>query len=216
MSIIQLHDITAGYGRQRVLGPFSLTVMQGEIVVLIGKSGCGKSTLLSRLYDEVRQQAALVPQDLGLVAPLSVFHNVYMSQLARHASLYNLINLIRPFPREVAAIQPVLVQLAIEDKLWSPVSTLSGGQKQRVAIARALHQQAAILLADEPVSALDGPKADRVMACLTARYDTAVVALHDIELALRYGQRIIGIRDGQIALDQPSQRLSQQTLLEFY
>lgn len=216
MSAIHLTDISVRYDNRQILGPLSLQLTPGEIVVVIGKSGCGKSTLLSQVYDQLRQRAAWMPQDLGLVGTLSVYHNVYMAQLDRHSRCYNIINLIRPFAEQIDKVLPWLQQMAIDDKIWQPVDLLSGGQKQRVAIARSLHQEAEILLADEPVSALDGPKADQVMACLTKHYSTAVIALHDVELALRYGQRIVGISGGQIMLDQPAQRLSQQSLLEFY
>jgi len=216
MSAIHIADIDVRYDNRQVLGPLSLELTPGEIVVVIGKSGCGKSTLLSQVYDQLRQRAAWLPQDLGLVGTLSVYHNVYMAQLDRHSRWYNIINLIRPFAEPVDEVLPWLDRMSIDDKIWQSVDQLSGGQKQRVAIARALHQGAEILLADEPVSALDGPRADQVMACLTQHYSTALIALHDVELALRYGQRIIGISDGQIMLDKPAQNLSQQSLLEFY
>ncbi|GGK78077.1 ATP-binding cassette domain-containing protein [Amphritea balenae] len=216
MTAIHLTDISVSYDNRQVLGPLSLELKPGEIVVVIGKSGCGKSTLLSQIYDRLRHRAAWLPQDLGLVDTLSVYHNVYMAQLDQHSRWYNIINLIRPFSEQVDNVRPWLKRMSIDDKIWQSVDQLSGGQKQRVAIARALHQGAEILLADEPVSALDGPKADQVMACLTQQYSTALIALHDVDLALRYGQRIIGISDGRIMLDQPVQKLSQQSLLEFY
>ena len=216
MTAIHLTDISVSYDNRQVLGPLSLELKPDEIVVVIGKSGCGKSTLLSQIYDRLQHRAAWLPQDLGLVDTLSVYHNVYMAQLDQHSRWYNIINLIRPFSEQVDNVRPWLKKMSIDDKIWQSVDQLSGGQKQRVAIARALHQGAEILLADEPVSALDGPKADQVMACLTQQYSTALIALHDVDLALRYGQRIIGISDGRIMLDQPVQKLSQQSLLEFY
>ena len=93
---------------------------------------------------------------------------------------------------------------------------LSGGQRQRVAVARMLYQNAQVLLADEPVSALDGPLAEVVMQALTESYRTSVVAMHDVDLALRFTDRVIGIRDGHIALDEPSRRLSASDLLPLY
>ncbi|MCH4562179.1 MULTISPECIES: ATP-binding cassette domain-containing protein [Halomonas] len=215
--MLALHDAVAAYGEIRVLGPLSLTLTRGERVALVGRSGAGKSTLLSVMYDRWRDQgAALMPQDLGLVATLSVFHNVYMGRLDRHPWWRNLLTLVRPRPGDVAEIGALLTRLGLDDRLWTPCGELSGGQRQRVAVARVVHQGGGMLLADEPVSALDGPLSEVTLTALTDAYPTAVLAMHDVELALRYCTRVIGIRDGAIAIDQPSQRLAATDLLPLY
>lgn len=216
MTLLQLQDVTAAYGSQRVLGPISLQLRAGECVALVGRSGAGKSTLLGILYERMRAETAFVPQELGLVQSLSVFHNVFMGQLADHPAWYNIANLIRPLRREVAAIEALLERLSIAEKIWTPVGELSGGEKQRTAVARSLHQHGRILLADEPVSALDGPQAEVVMDCLTQSYPTAVIAMHDVELALRYAQRIIGICRGEVVLDEAGAGLEPRDLLFLY
>lgn len=216
MSLLRLHEAHASFGSKRVLGPITLEIAAGERVALVGRSGAGKSTLLSLMYEQVRRQAALMPQELGLVPSLSVYHNVFMGRLSANSTWYNLANLVKPFQRELETIRPILERLGIEDKLRVASGSLSGGQKQRTAVARALYQRADILLADEPVSALDGPLAETVMAALTETYQTAVIALHDVELALRYTSRIVGISDGVVALDEPSNRLSPRDLLPLY
>ncbi|WP_027351378.1 ATP-binding cassette domain-containing protein [Halotalea alkalilenta] len=217
MSQLALHDATASYGDRAVLGPLDLTLAPGERVALVGKSGAGKSTLLSLMHTHWRQQGvALMPQELGLVPTLTVFHNVFIGRLHTHPGWYNLITLARPFRRDVEAVMPLLARLGIADKCWSPAGELSGGQRQRVAAGRALFQAGAALLADEPVSALDGPQAEVVMTALTEAYPTAVLAMHDLDLALRFCDRVIGISDGAIAIDQPSLRLSAGDLLALY
>ncbi|MEX0732540.1 MAG: ATP-binding cassette domain-containing protein [Aquisalimonadaceae bacterium] len=216
MAALTLDEVSADYGGQRVLGPLSLTVARGERLALVGRSGAGKSTLLGLLFDGRRRDVALMPQDLGLVQTLSVFHNVYMGRLAANPTWYNLANLARPFRREVDAITPILARLSMGEKLWARAGELSGGQRQRVAVARALYQGADVLLADEPVSALDGPQAHVVMAALTGAYETAVIAMHDVELALQYTQRVVGIKDGRVVLDEPSRRLNARDLLPLY
>ena len=216
MNVLDIHEAHAFSGPDRILGPVSLQVRQGERLALVGRSGAGKSALLDLIFDRVQPRAALIPQELGLVPALSVFQNVFMGRLSSHSPWYNLANLIRPFRRELQAIEPLLETLSLAHRSRTPTARLSGGEKQRTAIARALFQGAEILLADEPVSALDGPLAHRVMATLGRRYSTSVTALHDIELALRYSTRIIGIRDGLVALDQPSSRLIPQDLLPIY
>lgn len=216
MTLLRLNKAQASFGGKHVLGPITLQVERGERVALVGASGAGKSTLLSLIYKQLRAQAALVPQELGLVPTLSVFHNVYMGRLSAHPTWYNIANLVRPFKRELEAIKPVLARLGMGDKLRTPAGELSGGQKQRTAIARALFQNAEIILADEPVSALDAQLTEEVMTAITHTYDTAIIALHDRELALRYATRVIGIKDGVVALDQPSNQLCPQDLLPLY
>ncbi|MFE8071430.1 ATP-binding cassette domain-containing protein [Marinobacteraceae bacterium S3BR75-40.1] len=216
MTAIRLKDAHVHYGGSTVLGPLSLDIEPGAHVALVGRSGAGKSTLLGLLYQQAQGQAAYLPQDLGLVQSLSAFHNVFMGQLDRHATWYNIANLIKPFRREVEAVSALLEKLSMEDKLWSAAWELSGGQRQRTAIARALYQKAELLLADEPVSALDGPQAHVVMQTLISAYPTSVIALHDVELALRYTDRVIGIQGGRIALDAPSDQLTAQDLMPLY
>ncbi|WP_148252880.1 ATP-binding cassette domain-containing protein [Aidingimonas lacisalsi] len=217
MTSLTLNEVVADYGKGRVLGPLSLTLSPGEHVALVGKSGAGKSTLLDLMYTHWRHQnAALIPQQLGLVDTLSTFHNVYMGGLSRHSTCHNLITLARPFRRDVADISPLLERLEIADTCWNRAGELSGGQRQRVAAARVLYQAGSVLLADEPVSSLDGPQAASVMAALTDTYATAVLAMHDVELALRFCDRVIGIHQGTIALDQPSRRLTTRDVLPLY
>ncbi|WP_303289616.1 ATP-binding cassette domain-containing protein [Marinobacter sp. SS5-14b] len=216
MTGFDFHGLTASFEGQRVIGPLSLHVNEGEHVALVGKSGAGKSTLISLLYDRLKQQAALIPQGLGLVNALPVFHNVFMGQLDQHPTWYNTLTLIRPFHDDRNAIRALLGELDIAEKQWIPAATLSGGQRQRVAIARALYRQAPVLLADEPISALDGPMAQRIMKLLTERFSTSIIALHDIDMALAYCDRIIGIQDGQVALDQPAKGLVASDIMSLY
>ncbi|MGM0569106.1 ATP-binding cassette domain-containing protein [Marinobacter sp.] len=213
---LELDGLSGYFGGQRVLGPLSLTVAPGDKIALVGKSGAGKSTLIRLIHDRVGDAAALVPQELGLVNALPVFHNVFMARLEQHNALYNLATLIRPFKDDRESVTAILGELDMSDKLWRPAARLSGGQRQRAAIGRALYRNADILLADEPVSALDGPLAHKVMALLRDRFHTSIVALHDVELALAYSNRIVGIRDGRVALDAPSESLTAADIRPLY
>lgn len=216
MSGFDLSGLTASFGGERVIGPLSLTVKQGEQVALVGKSGAGKSTLIRLIHERVNRESSLVPQDLGLVNALPVFHNVFMGQLDKHSTWYNTLTLIRPFSRNRNEVRDLLRALGMEEKLWLPTASLSGGQRQRVAIARALYRNAPVLLADEPISALDGPMAHLVMELLKERFQTSVIALHDVEMALKYCSRIVGIQDGHVALDEASERLSATDITSLY
>lgn len=216
MSPLILNQAYADFGGARVLGPINLHVQPGEHIALVGRSGAGKTTLLSLLYDRRRSDITFIPQNLGLVDTLSVFHNVYMGQLAAHSGAYNLINLIRPFRTQIRAVTAVLEQLDMVSTLWSRVGELSGGQRQRVAVARSLFQGVDVLLADEPVSALDGPRSEAVMQALTKQNTTTIIAMHDLDLARRYANRLIGIQDGTIALDSPCRSVNTHDLNALY
>ena len=214
--MIHIQSATLSYDDKHVLGPFSLDIGDGERVVLLGKSGCGKSTLLNYLYQQVARDASLIPQDLGLVESLSVYHNIYMGRLEHHSGFYNLCNLIRPFPARVAEMQPLLQRLGLESKSDVRVAELSGGQQQRVAVGRAIYRDAPLLMADEPVSALDGPRSDQVLQMLSHHFSTAIITLHDLERALAFASRILLISEGELVLDQPAEKLTVQALDAFY
>lgn len=216
MPVFELRKARAAYNGREVLTDVSLTIEAGERIALIGKSGAGKSTLLRLLYDHKPDDTAFIPQDLGLVRTLTVFHNVYMGGLHRHPTWYNLLNLAKPLRREVDRVRPILTALSLEDKLFTPAGELSGGQQQRTAVGRALHQGGRALLGDEPVSSVDEHQAHAVLAELIRTYDTLVLAMHDVRLALQYTQRVIGVKDGGVTLDQPAAAVNADDLIALY
>ncbi|NQV84753.1 MAG: ATP-binding cassette domain-containing protein [Rhodospirillales bacterium] len=205
--LFHLKNENLGYAGDAVLRGISFTVSAGERVALIGESGAGKSTLLAVLQERYKNKSALIPQELGLVRSLSVYHNVYMGGLHRHSTAYNLLNLIWPRPEEVARIRPIVERLGLAEKLFEPVGNLSGGQQQRTAICRALLQGGDAVLADEPVSASDNHQSRIILDALTETFETIILAMHDVDLALEYATRIIGIKNQGIALDAPTRDL---------
>lgn len=216
MPFLKLDGVDYAYNGTKVLKQISLSVETGEKVALVGKSGAGKSTLLKVLYRHQAANSALVPQDHALVKSLSVFHNVYMGRLNQHNAFYNLFNLMRPMAREVAAVKPLLEEMVLDDKMHTPVGELSGGQQQRTAVVRALFQGGQAVMGDEPVSALDPLQSRKVMAAINRRFDTVLMALHDTQLALDFTDRIIGLEDGRVILDEPSASLSLSDLEGLY
>ena len=182
----------------------------------MGESGAGKSTLLRLLYERCSYSPALIPQDYGLVKTLSAFHNVYLGRLQQNSTWYNLLNLFRPLRREKRQVKDLLERLGMAHKLLTPVGELSGGQQQRIAVARALYQNATVLLGDEPVSALDEPASHLVLRTITEVYDTVVLAMHDVRLALQYTNRVIGVHNGIIAIDAASSNVTPADLTRFY
>lgn len=206
--LFRLDNEDLGYDNGAVLRGISISIAAGERVALIGESGAGKSTLLSVLQSRYRDSAALIPQELGLVRSLSVFHNVYMGSLHRHSAAYNLLNLIWPRKKEVARIRPIVERLGLGDKLFERVGELSGGQQQRTAIARAILQGGDAVLGDEPVSAADNLQSRVILEALSDTFETVVLAMHDVDLALEFSTRIVGIKNGGIALDAPAAGLT--------
>lgn len=216
VSLFELQSASMGYAGQTVLQDVTLSVARGEKVFLLGESGAGKSTLLRHLRSLRPQEVAWCPQQPGLVPMLSVFHNIYMGRLDRHSFFYNLVNLCFPLAKPRAEVLEVAMRLGLQDKLWTSAEALSGGQQSRVSLGRALYQQRAIFMGDEPVSAVDELQADQLLAMTCAAHDTAVIALHDVEMALRHCTRVIGVQRGRIVLDAPRAAISASDLLGLY
>ncbi len=210
--MIELSNENLGFKEAIVLRNISLKISTGERIALIGESGAGKSTLLSVLQSRYRSDCAFIPQDPGLVRSLSVFHNVFMGSLHRHSSSYNLLNLVWPQHKQIKLISPIVERLGLLDKLFARAGELSGGQQQRTAICRAILQGGNAVLGDEPVSAADNHQSRVIMDTLCETFDTVVLAMHDVELALHYATRVVGIRDGKLVIDQPNDNLKQADL----
>jgi phosphonate transport system ATP-binding protein len=212
-----------------------LDVRAGELLVVLGGNGCGKTTLLrcvtraltptsgqiwlnqtdlAQLTGErlrlARQQLAMVWQQVSLVRRRSVVANVACGALARHNTLWTRFGGLPS--EEVPGALTCLQQVGLEHLADRRASNLSGGQAQRVAIARALLQRPAVLLADEPVASLDPEAAGEIMRLLRrlAREQNLAVlcVLHQIDLAFDYADRIVGMKDGMVAMDQPRAALS--------
>ena len=216
MTLFELEKATVRYNGQAVLREISLSIEQGDKIALVGQSGAGKSTLLQQLYESSNGDVALVPQELGLVRNLSVFHNIYMGRLHRYSSWYNLINLVKPLAKEVNQILPIVERLGLEDKLYAPIKELSGGQQQRTAIGRALFKGSPIFFGDEPVSAVDEYQSHSVLKAITEKHNTVILSMHDVALALEYCDRIIALKVGVKVMDQPTSGMKVSDLDDIY
>jgi phosphonate transport system ATP-binding protein len=219
MMLVGLREESMGYGNRPVLINVSLAVEAGEKIALLGRSGAGKSTLLTQLYLRLAASqpiVALVPQDEALVPALSVYHNIYMGRLDRRSAVANLANLIWPATRDTREVAQFARTVAMDDSLWQTVATLSGGQKQRTAIARALYRGGPIVLADEPVSAVDVTQGSDILIALGQRFETVILAMHDVDLALSFASRVVGLKGGQIVFDGPAHAIARGQILDLY
>jgi phosphonate transport system ATP-binding protein len=214
--LFDLRKASAGYNGHPALVDIDLMIRAGECVAVMGRSGAGKSTLIGLLYGERPSDIALVPQAAALVKPLTVFHNVYMGRLDRHPTWHNLRNLVWPAARDVGDVEQVLSFVGLTDKLFARAGALSGGQQQRTSVARALYNGRPIVIGDEPVSALDRVQATEILRTLCARHETAILALHDIPLALANTDRIVVIEEGRIVLDAAARTLTAADLVPYY
>jgi len=214
--LFNLQAQSLGWGQQGVLDSLNLNIAEGEKVAIIGKSGSGKTTLIRALYQQAPEKVALCGQEYGLVPSLSVFHNIYMGQLDKHHFLYNFANLLRPFQKEVNSVKSLTNQLALSDVLFKPAERLSGGQQQRVALGRALFQNKTLFIGDEPVSSVDEVQAEKLIKFIISRHHTTILTLHNVDLALRFCDRIIGLRHGVIELDSAVNDISEAQLRSLY
>lgn len=221
----------------------SFAVEEGEFISVIGPSGSGKSTLLrainrlipttsgsicldgeavnglrGRKLRMMRRKVGMIFQNYNLVYSLSVLQNVLHGRLGYMSGLRGIFGCYREVDKEKALA--LLKELGMEDFAWRRASELSGGQKQRVGIARAMLQEPRLLLCDEPIASLDPVSAKVTMELLRdmtkRRNITCIVNLHQLDAALRYSTRIIGLSHGQIVFNGPPVLLDNATIEKIY
>lgn len=236
MARVVVDDVTKIYGEDTVaLDDVSFEVPDGEFMVLLGPSGAGKSTLLRLLNglerptegsirigdDEVtgtRWDVAMVFQMHYLVESLSAYRNALTGALNRTTTLESVVSRYSDEDKELALRS--LKTVGLLDEADQRAGSMSGGQKQRVGIARALTQDPALLLADEPVSSLDPKAANDVMGYLRRaakeRNLTTITSLHQVNIARKFGERFIGLRDGQVVFDGGPEDLTMDIVDDIY
>jgi phosphonate transport system permease protein len=199
-------------GGTRALRETHLTIEPGQHVVVLGASGSGKTTLLGLLSGRLRAtggsvhtegRVAVIYQDLRLIKQRTALSNVLDGALSRHNGVRGIVGM--PHDERQRAIK-LLTRVGLPHRIHTRVSRLSGGEQQRVAIARALMTDPQILLADEPVAALDSANARAIMRLLRdiqrEQGLTLVSVLHDCSLAEEFGDRIIGFESGELIHDE--------------
>ncbi|YCM46286.1 ATP-binding cassette domain-containing protein [Verrucomicrobiaceae bacterium 227] len=230
MSVISVNDVSHQFGATRALSRVAFDIAPGEQVALIGASGSGKTTLLRLLGLQqqpstgtvsvldcdlnstksgelrmARSRVGMLPQDLGLVSNLRVVQNVILGRSGRRNLATTMRDLFWPRKADREEIFQILERMGVAAKMYDRTDSLSGGQQQRVALSRTLYQGAEILLADEPLSAVDPARARDVLDLLTGlsneQGSTLVVSLHQVALAREFFPRVIGLKGGEIVFD---------------
>lgn len=228
---------------QRALHAVSIKAERGERLAIIGPSGAGKTSLLRILASSIRPTEGRVsvlgdnPWQLGsselrrLRSRIGFIHQappipprqraitaVIAGRLGQWPWWKSALSLI--YPADIAGPRDQLARLDLADRLFDRCDRLSGGQLQRVGVARVLYQRPDLLLADEPVSAMDPALADLAVSQLhseaQSRGVTLVASLHAVDVALRWFPRVIGLRAGEVMFDLPPEKVSERVLRELY
>jgi len=225
------------------LPDITLKAEKGENIALIGPSGAGKTSLLSVLgtalpatagtvevldfgknfrtttaVAKLRARIGSVHQSPPLPGRQRVVTAVLAGRLGQWPAWKALASLL--YPLDVPGARAALARVDLADKLFARCDQLSGGQLQRVGIARVLYQRPDMILADEPVSALDPTLALATVRLLVAEAEargaTLVASLHAVDLALGNFPRIVGVKAGRIAFDLPAGEVSDALLHDLY
>ncbi|WP_282063871.1 phosphonate ABC transporter ATP-binding protein [Roseobacter litoralis] len=241
---IEARAVSKRFGDTPIFSDVSFRLARGEATALVGANGTGKSTLLrclmgliptsggsvhllgqqantatGRELRNMRAQVGLVSQKHNLVPRLSVLSNVVHGLLGRRPGMRHWSQALAPQSSRDAAMQ-ALERVGLADFANRRADRLSGGQSQRVAIARAIVSAPKVLFADEPCASLDPSAGEDVMELffqlVRDEAVTVVFTSHNIEHALKYGDRVLGLAQGRIQLDATAASLSAAELRGLY
>ena len=237
MALLEFQNVSKSYDNvTKALSDITFSIEKGEFVSIIGPSGAGKSTLLrciNRLVDasegtiifdghdvrqagkaEMRQMRAkigMIFQHYNLVERLSVIENVLHGCLGKKSAISGMAGHYTEEENQ---------EMGLSDQVYKRCDELSGGQKQRVGIARAIMQKPKMILCDEPIASLD-PKASKVIMDQLKEINqtkgiTCLVNLHQVDVAIKYSERIIGVSGGKIVYDGPAEHLTKEIIQQIY
>ncbi|WP_404406167.1 phosphonate ABC transporter ATP-binding protein [Jeotgalibacillus malaysiensis] len=243
--MIECKEVSVTYpgSQTKALQAVNLTFTKGEFICVLGKSGAGKSTFIRCLnglqtptegdviYSEqslkklseaelrqIRQHTGMIFQQFNLIPRLSVMQNVLTGLFGSRSSFKNLTGLFTK--EEKSAAHNAIRSVGLNGFENRRVEQLSGGQKQRVGIARALVQKPAVMLGDEPVASLDPGTANQIFTLLRNMHDDlgllTIINVHDLQMAKKYADRVIALKDGQVIFDGLPEMFGQEEYNETY
>lgn len=243
-TVLKFDNVTKDYSNGiHALKNASFEVEEGEFISIIGPSGSGKSTILRSINKlisitdgeitldgvsvnkqkgknlrHLRRNIGMIFQNYNLVYSLSVFQNVLHGCLGYMEGLKGIFGIYSEEDKQRAL--ELLEELGISQYTYNKASDLSGGQKQRVGIARAIMQNPKVLLCDEPIASLDPSSAKTIMDLLKGmsqkRNIACIVNLHQLDVALKYSTRIIGISKGEIVFDGTPAEMTDEVIERIY
>ena len=243
-ALLNIESVSKSYtGKAKALEGVSLTIERGQFVSIIGSSGAGKSTLLrciNRLIDptsgrvefdgkevtklgkrelrQIRRRISMVFQHYNLVYRSTAIENVLQGRLGYKSSIAGILGLYTE--DEKAQAFGILDPLGLAEFAYRRCDQLSGGQKQRVGIARALVQDPLLILADEPIASLDPKSSRAIMEHLRWAADdlgiACLVNLHQVDYAIEFSDRIIGLKDGKLVFDGTPAELDAKAIADIY
>jgi len=245
MKTLEVIDLRAKYERSgpEILKRISFNLDPDDFLAIIGPSGAGKSTLIrciNRLVEpisgdvifngvnvtklrqrelrKIRSKMGMIYQEFNLVDRMSVMDNVLSGRLGYTGSFRSVF---RIYPKsDIRKALEILEKVGLSDFVDKRADELSGGQRQRVGIARALIQDPKLLLVDEPTSSLDPKISREIMGMIKkmSKEDGVPVLcnIHDVNLALEFSNRVIGLQDGVKMFDGPTKSVDKKTLEDIY
>lgn len=240
---LKIVGLTKFYGKIKVLDSVDFQASKGDFIAIIGTSGAGKSTLLRSInklttIDEgdiffegsniksynknktrkLRREIGMIFQNYSLVERLTVLENTLHGRLGYKKTIAGSLGIYSKEEKKNAI--EILEKLSLKSQIYKRCDEISGGQKQRVGIARTILQNPKIILADEPVSSLDKNTSSTIMQIFKNINEemnmTIIISLHQLDLALQYATRIIGINGGKIVFDGKRDSITENDISEIY
>ena len=235
--ILEISNLDFSWGKNRVLKDINLEINSNEIIAVLGVNGAGKSTLIKCINGilkpnngkisildsnvgemellEVAKRVSYVPQNVQTNFPMDVFDVVLLGRRPHIAWRVN--------ENDRNIVTNTLINLGLEDFAFRRFDKLSGGEKQRVVIAKALAQNPNLFLFDEPTSDLDLKNQigvmDEIKRMISDKSNnrSAIVAIHDINMAIRYADRILLLHDGKIEyFGKPEEVITEQSIEKIF
>ncbi|MDI9395057.1 MAG: ABC transporter ATP-binding protein [Euryarchaeota archaeon] len=230
--MLEVKEISFSYGDRKIIEDISFIANNGEIIGLLGQNGSGKSTLfknilvllksrtgyskvdgkkLSELTPSERSKIiAYVPQFMGLVFPITVFDFIL---IGAKISSYG-----KNSEEAKKKTSEIIKLFELEDLAFKDMRKMSGGERQRTYIARAFAQNPKVIILDEPTSNLDFKYTNMIMNLLKniARKGkiTILIAIHDLNVASRYCDSFVVLKDGEILIDGKAEEVYQKNIIE--
>ncbi|MBN1647291.1 MAG: phosphonate ABC transporter ATP-binding protein [Spirochaetales bacterium] len=241
--LLTIRHLTKCYKDVKALNDVSFSIRKGEFVAVIGPSGSGKTTLIRCInklvsatsgqinFDQndiirlnsgrlrkARTRLGMIFQHYNLVERLTVIENVLHGRLGYKTTFQGIFGIYSE--QEKAKALDVLALLGLDEYIYRRCDQLSGGQMQRVGIARALVQDPSMILCDEPISSLD-PSSSKIIMDYLKRIQqqmgiTILVNLHQVDVARKYADRILGFNEGHLVFDGTADELSNEAIHEIY